>query len=310
MFRGPTTPLTSVAISNGPGDQSLFAGSWDKSIWSWSSTTCTLIRRYFGHSDFINALLWTSIAGTSMLISGSSDANINIWNADTGERLHTLRGHTRGVLDLAIDPTTFPSSHTENNSTVVFSAGTDRTIRRWYINENATSARAIDSEKPIIQHETSVYCLRFDVDDDLWTASADGTTKCLSRAQSWQADTSLTHGDYVRSVAVDETGGWIATAGRDENVKIWDKATGKLHHTYEGHFDEVTGLVVVGRTVVSVSIDATVRKWSLQAEDLSTAKKAKEAQPGMTEAKVTQKKVGGMTEEEERELDELMSESE
>lgn len=246
-----------------------------------------------------------------MLVSGSSDAKIIIWNARTGEKLHTLRGHTRGILDLAIDPNPYLTAPFEVPGIVVFSAGSDREIRRWRINDDVSSAEEVESEKAIIQHETSIYCLRFDADDDLWTASADGSAKCLSRGQHWQADTTLTHGDYVRSVAIDERGGWIVTAGRDEHVKVWDKSTGKLYHTYEGHYEEVTGLLVLNSMAISVSIDATVRQWSLKHEDLGKAKKeAEDANNGLKEEYVSKPRPGGMTEEEERELADLMGESE
>lgn len=248
-----------------------------------------------------------------LLISGSSDATIIIWAASTGEKLHTLRGHTRGIQDLALDPASFDISASAAPITL-FSAGSDREIRRWRIScaDPVSTAEEIDPENPILQHETSVYALHFDDDDDLWTASADGTAKCLSREQGWKADTVLQHGDYVRAVAIDERGGWVITAGRDEDVKVWDRASGKLHHVYSGHFEEVTGLVVVGQMVVSVGIDATVRQWSLKPEDLRRAvEEAEDERNGVEkgEEEGLKPKVGGMTEEEERELEELMGDS-
>ncbi len=197
----------------------------------------------------------------------------------------------------------------------LFSAGSDREIRRWRIDDAANIPRVVEIEPntAIIQHETSVYALRFDNDDDLWTASADGTSKCLSRERGWEADTTLQHGDYVRAVAIDERGGWVVTAGRDEDVKVWDKASGKLHHVYEGHFEEVTGLVVVGQVAVSVGIDATVRQWSLTAEGLGEAvTEAEDARNGVEKEReeVPKSKVGGLTEEEERELEDLMGDGE
>lgn len=227
-----------------------------------------------------------------------------------------MRGHTRGILDLGIDPTTYPPSplaEQESISLTIFSAGSDREIRRWHISDDISTAAEIDTETPIIQHETSVYDLRFDADDDLWTASADGTAKCLSREQGWRSDTTLPHGDYVRAVAIDERGGWVVTAGRDEDVKVWDRATGELYHVYSGHFDEITGLVIVGQMVVSVSIDATVRQWSLKAEDLGKARQevgdSKNGVENEKEEEVQKPKPGKMTEEEERELDDLMGDS-
>ena len=236
-----------------------------------------------------------------------------IWNVSTGEKLHTLKGDSRGILDLAIDPTTYLDVQ-QTTPITVFSASSDRSIHRWALTPDLLAASEFEPENPIIQHETSVYALHFDADDDLWTASADGTAKCLSRSQNFNADTILSHGDYVRAVAIDEQGGWVVTAGRDEHVKVWDRASGKLYHTYEGHFEEVTGLLMLaGQEVASVSIDMTVRVWSLRGEDLGKAMEKAEKErgggPEEGEGDVKKTKVGGLTEEEERELEDLMGDS-
>lgn len=106
------------------------------------------------------------------------------------------------------------------------------------------------------------------------------------------------------------------TAGRDEDVKVWDGASGKLQHVYEGHFEEVTGLLVLGRGVVSVGIDATVRQWDLSSDGLGRAvREAEEGRGGvekemeMEREEVMKPEVGGLTEEEERELEDLMGDS-
>ena len=257
----------------------------------------------------MNALLCLRINNADVLISGSADASIILWDVETGEKLHVFRGHTRGILDLAVDPATIssPVAGPDRTSIVLFSAGSDREIRRWCINDVLSTTGEIETGETILQHETSVYSLRFDADDDLWTASADGTVKCLSRERGWQADTTLVHGDYVRAVAVDERGGWIVSAGRDEDVKIWDRTSAKLYHIFPGHFEEITGVVLIGQTVVTVSIDATIRRWSLQAEDLGKAlQEAEDAKTGVQkEEKIMQQK-GVITADEERELLDLM----
>ena len=267
----------------------------------------------------MKALLCLRLSGVDVLISGSADASIIVWKVETGEKLFTLKGgHTRGILDLAIDPTTYPISpstlgememEVEGQAVTVFSAGSDREIRRWRVSYDLASAQEIETEKPIIQHETSVYNLYFDADDDLWTASADGSVKCLVRERDWTADTTLVHGDYVRGVVLDERGGLVISAGRDEEVRIWDRGTEKLHHTFSGHFEEITGLVMLGQTVVTVSIDTTIRRWSLKPEDLGKAVDEAEARNGVLKEEVkVEEKHFLVTEDEERELAELMEE--
>jgi WD40 repeat protein len=305
-YSGPAAPLPSLGLS--PSASTVFAGCWDKSIWSWSVSNQGSIpgKRFQGHADFVKAVVVVLLNGKQVLVSGSADASIIVWDVETGKRLHTLKGHTRGILALAVDPL-----EEDKDGVIVWSAGSDREIRRWRI--GLESAKEIPSTEdlpsPLIAHETSVDSLLFDSDGDLWTASADKTVKCLSRSQNFASDTSLEHPDFVRDVVVDEEGGWVVTACRDEEVRVFDKGTGKLHHVFSGHFEEVTGLVLLpGQKVVSVSIDGTVRQWSLKAADLKKAVQEAEDE-SLGKEKEEPKKENVMTAEEEAELAELMGDS-
>jgi hypothetical protein len=80
--------------------------------------------------------------------------------------------------------------------------------------------------------------------------------------------------------------------------------TGELHHTFTGHFEEVTGLLLLGSKLVSVGIDATIRQWSLDPKDLQQAK----TRPDDAEKEEAEDDPNRptLTEEEEALLDELM----
>jgi WD40 repeat protein len=245
-----------------------------------------------------------------------------VWNAATGDRLHTLRDKTDTMMalqDLVLDP-----EASTDSEIVLVSSSSDPQIRRWRIGLTS-AAQILDTGQgaqsqgqptrgTILEHETSVYRVLFsghDEDADLWTASADGTAKCLSRARNWTTEETYEHGDYVRAVAV--TIDWVITAGRDEDVKVWDRATGKLWHVYDGHYEEVTGLVVIDgeKKVVSVSIDGTVRTWGLGKADLEKARKEREEElKGLLKEEKAKPKTSLLTAEEEAELAELMDSDE
>ncbi|KAF2003101.1 WD domain-containing protein [Amniculicola lignicola CBS 123094] len=306
-YSGPVAPLTCLTIS--PQSGTLYAGCWDKSIWSWALGSRRPGRRFQGHSDFLKAVVVFALQGKEILVSGSADASIIVWDAATGEKLHTLNGHTRGILALKIDPEEYDPG---KDSVVVFSAGSDREIRRWKVGVDAAVEieGTVDIPSPLLAHETSVDAMFFDSDGDMWTASADKSAKCLSRARNWDADTTLVHPDFVRDVIVDEESGWVVTGCRDEEVRVWDRGSGKLHHVFEGHFEEVTGLVLLkGQLVVSVGIDGTMRKWSLKGADLAKAIKEAEDEKEGKVVEVEEKKEGVLTKEEEDELAELMGDS-
>lgn len=90
-------------------------------------------------------------------------------------------------------------------------------------------------------------------------------------------------------------------------TNLYNSQTGQLYHTFSGHFEEVTGLVLIGSTVVSVSIDATIRQWSLRPDDLRAAVEAAKKTKA-EEEESEQNPESMLTEEEERELAELMNE--
>jgi hypothetical protein len=41
----------------------VFAGCWDKDIWSWDRESRTLGQRYKGHSDFVKAIISAKLEG-------------------------------------------------------------------------------------------------------------------------------------------------------------------------------------------------------------------------------------------------------
>ncbi|PFH60466.1 hypothetical protein XA68_10900 [Ophiocordyceps unilateralis] len=311
-YRGPKAPVTCLAVG-GSENQTLFAGSWDKDTWSWDVASGRPGRKYSGHADFVKTVVCARLADRELLISGAADRKIMVWDVETGRRLYTIQDAATTMLavqHLVVDPVL--SMH---DTLVLVSASSDPHIRRWELSldgyrqlPESPLRRGGTERLAIHEHDTTVYRLVFDTggdDVDLWTASADGTVKCLARTQSFVADETLTHGDFVRAVVV--TPRWVVSAGRDENVKVWDRATGKLHCTLEGHFEEVTDLVLLRdaqgspKTVCSVSIDGTIRKWPLAESELADVV----MRAGMSE-KLAGTEQQQLTAEEEAELAELM----
>lgn len=317
-YHGPTAPITCVSVG-GPGNRTVFAGSWDKNIWSWDIETRQPGRKFEGHSDFVKAVTCARIAGKDVLISGGADKKIMVWDIASKTRLHVLQDPVTTMLavqSLAIDPVL--SSEEE---VVVVSAGSDPHIRRWKVRLTGWEQLA-DAEpgKPNVErttikvHETGVYKVVFDGlgdEVDLWTASADGSVKCLPRGKGFTTEDSFEHGDHVRAVVV--TDQWVISAGRDEDLKLWDKSSGSLYCSLEGHYDEVTDLLLLeagygyDQRLVSVSIDGTVRTWPLDKAGLDVAvqEQTKAATNGAGDESA-ERPEDMLTAEEEAELAELM----
>ncbi|KKY37339.1 putative wd repeat-containing protein [Diaporthe ampelina] len=319
VYRGPSAPITCVAVG-GAQDRTLLAGSWDRNVWSWDIETRQLGRKFVGHSDFVKAVTCTKISGKHVLISGGADKKIMVWDMATGSRLHVLQDSVTAMLavqSLAVDPI-----QSSGDEAVVVSAGSDPFVRRWRVRLDRWE-QLVDAEpgapnverRSIKVHETGVYKVLFNLSDDeadLWTASADGSSKCLSRGKGFGLEDSFEHGDHVRSVVV--TDQWVITAGRDEDLKIWDRASGKLYCSLEGHYDEVTDLVLLDgdhgqeKRLASVSIDGTVRTWPLDKAGIDTAVKEQQRAGinGAVDDQPKEEPEKMLTAEEEAELAELL----
>ncbi|KEF54641.1 uncharacterized protein A1O9_09083 [Exophiala aquamarina CBS 119918] len=318
--RGPQAPLTCLATqaTKSPSDpfttMQIFAGCWDKSVWRYTfrfaeavnkGRTVTEHRSFPAHRDFVKCLIVARTPDNQeILITGGAEGEIRFWTLD-GQACGVLKPDSRGIEDLALDPLSSP------DNPLVFFSTSQREIFYFALPDSSKlPTNRIQMSAPILAHETSVYKLHFDDDGDLWTASADKTAKHLSRNHNWVSDTTLQHPDYVRDVVTHDQYGWVVTACRDEEIRVWYKATGDLHHVFSGHYEEVTGLALTNDLVISVSIDATLRRWSLAPAELQKAVHAAQNPSLLEQERGPKSDLPMLTEEEEAELQALMESEE
>lgn len=79
------------------------------------------MQSFTGHSHIIPCLVIS--ADSKILISGSRDKTIKMWELETGELIRTLKGHTDGVHTLALSP----------DGQIIASGSADKTIKLWHL---------------------------------------------------------------------------------------------------------------------------------------------------------------------------------
>lgn len=101
------------ALLVGGGDPGV---SGSVALYDWPGSE---LQREFGdHADVVMSVCWLA---DNQLAAGSLDGTIEVWQIDPLQKIHTLRGHSRGVLALAaID-----------QGRVMVSGGIDRSLRVW-----------------------------------------------------------------------------------------------------------------------------------------------------------------------------------
>jgi WD40 repeat protein len=226
----------------------------------WAQVRRSAPHRIIGkHSAGVTAIAFGTIEGHAVVVSGSEDYTVRLWDARTGKAIgKPLKGHTGRVDAVALGAV--------DGRAVVVSGSQDRTIRLW----EARTGEAMS--KPLEGHTDSVSAAVFGVVDGravVVSGSWDHTI-CL-----WDARTGKRIGTplkgHTRGVtavalgAVDDRA-VVVSGSHDHTVRLWDARTGEaISKPLKGHTMWVTAValgMVAGRSVVvSGSWDHTIRLW-------------------------------------------------
>ncbi|HEY7308018.1 MAG TPA: protein kinase [Gemmataceae bacterium] len=183
---------------------------------------------------------------------GVADGSVRVYNAATGELVHTLEGHIDRVISVAFSP----------QGTRLASTGEDETVKLW----DVTTGQEVLTLRG---HNEQVTRALFSPDGRrLATVSLEGTLKVWD-ATPLEVDGprhSLTltgHTGIVYGVAFSPDGRRLASASGDQTVKAWDSATGREVLTFRGHTHTVLSVAFSpdGERIASAGKDGTVRVW-------------------------------------------------
>lgn len=178
------------------------------------------------------------------LISGSSDGTLILWDIQTGQKLKTFVGHGESVLNVKL------------LGNKIVSCSKDRTVRTWDLKKGTTI-------KVFRGHRAAVNAVQFK-GDRIVSASGDRTIKI------WDMNTGeclKTLDSHSRGIAcVEYDGEYIVSGSSDQSIKVWNATTGECIHTLLGHTDLVRTLQLDSKTktIVSGSYDGSLKIWGLE----------------------------------------------
>ncbi|KAK5944212.1 Lissencephaly-1 [Knufia obscura] len=183
---------------------------------------------FSGHKLPVNAVAFHPVF--SELASCSEDSTIRIWDYELGESLHTLKGHTRSVLDIDYGG--------PRGSTLLASCSSDLTIKLWDPSDSYKNIRTLPG------HDHSISSIRFIPSGAagaplsgnlLVSASRDQTLRIWDVTTGYCIRTLRGHTEWVRAVTPSLDGRFLLSAGNDRIPRLWDAQTGEVKITFEGH---------------------------------------------------------------------------
>ena len=258
----------------------------------------SVIEHLHDHTGPVSAL--ESVGPTAtLLISGSYDRSIRVWNLTNGRKCErTLVGHSSGVLALKLmssrvlasgaeDGTiklwrldigdclcTLLNAHTSHvfalermNGHSMASASFDHTIRVWQLTSDITWQEG-DQVHTLRGHSMGVLCLRRLSDTELASGSYDTSVKVWSLESGVCTRTLVGHTNYVASLEVLPGVEWLlASASFDKSVRLWRLVDGDCVRVLAAHLDAVKWTRVLennGHLLVTASLDKTLRVWNVE----------------------------------------------
>ncbi|MCH2131464.1 MAG: protein kinase, partial [Pirellulaceae bacterium] len=168
-----------------------------------------------GHNGPVRSVAF-SPTNSTLLVSGSHDNTLQIWNVATGNLVKIFRGHGGSVRSCAFSP----------DGLKVLSGAHDEFVRLWNI-EGYQEKRVIRG-RVLKGHTDAVLSAQFSPDGaNIVTASRDRTASLWDVATGKQIrEFNEGHQFLASNIAFFDNGRKLVTGGGDNSVRIWDVITG------------------------------------------------------------------------------------
>lgn len=253
-LKGHTKWITSLAWEpyhrQQPGKPRLASTSKDATVRIWDVTSRRTEEVLTGHIGSVTCVRW---GGMNRIYTSSQDKTIKMWNSKTWTCLHTLSSHSHWVNHLALS--------------------TDFVLRTAYHDHTGKVPETVDEKiTKAKQRFEKAATTNGEVVERLISASDDNTIFLWDPANSQKPIARLLgHQKQVNHVTFSPDGLYIASAGFDNHVKLWNARDGKFIATLRGHVSSVYQCCFSAdsRLLVSASKDTTIKVWDVKTGKLS-----------------------------------------
>lgn len=190
-----------------------------------------------------------------ILVSGSRDHIIKVWDLLTGKELCSLRGHQGTIHSIVLS----------RDDRILISGSQDKAIKMW----DLLTGKELRSLRG---HQGAIHSVMLSENDrTLVSGSWDHTIKVWDLLTGKKLRSLGGHPAAIWCMALNADSTTLVSGSKDYSIKVWDLFTGKKLYSLEGHQGTIHSVALNrdGRTLVSGSEDGTVKVWDfLTGEEL------------------------------------------
>ncbi|KAJ3054165.1 U5 small nuclear ribonucleoprotein [Rhizophlyctis rosea] len=188
-----------------PTGRTLASGSFDRLILLWNAYgECNNTMTLKGHTGAVLELQWSRDGRN--LFSASTDKTAGVWDAETGERVKKLKGHTSYVNSCATP---------RRGAELIATASDDNTVKIWDPRDK-NAIKTFESHYPVT-------AVQFGLDGGIcYSGGLDNKIRAWDLRKDDVVYELQGHLDTITGLRLSPDGDYLLSNAMDNTVRIWD----------------------------------------------------------------------------------------
>ncbi|KAF9603413.1 hypothetical protein IFM89_036114 [Coptis chinensis] len=249
----------------GEDEQFLAMATNLEQVWVYDLASMSCCYVLLGHTDSVLCLdTCISSAGRNLLVTGSKDSRVRLWDHEGQCCIGVGTGHLKDVGAVAFS---------KKQRNFIVSGSRDETLKIWSldgVSEDGNRAMNLKAKAAVAAHKGDINCLAVAPNDSyVCSGSQDKTASIWRLPDLVYVQTLKGHKRGIWSVEFSPVDQCVITASGDKTIKIWSISDGSCLKTFEGHTSRVlrASYISRGTQFVSCGADGLLKLWMVRTSE-------------------------------------------